>query len=240
MPQRRPASATARTPPARRTMRRRPCRRNGSHPGSRADQTALPALSSAPACSSGAGPFLSARSRILSRGIPGGISARSPLGPVSRCRGHRVRRAGQRPAVRARPRVLAVPPDVRACAAAVGHHLTEMRADATQPTGDDGIPARADGYRRRRACPIGHGRLTSGRPPRHRKTPPDSDRTSQNPAGVTTAGSIVTASSPGVRRSSDRGRYHPKPWHCDSRPAAARQASLAPTASWIRRGGRAE
>ncbi len=133
---------------------------------------------------------------------------------------------GKGPAVRARPRVLAVPPQV----AAIGHHQAGMYADAAQPAGDDGVPARADGQLRRTACPIGHGRLTSGLPPRHRKTQPTVTGPSRTPVGVASAGRIVEAGPARRPAITSPGRYQPThgAWLAN-RPASPATFNTPPT-----------
>src|SRR5215469_10374221 len=51
-----------------------------------------------------------------------------------------------------RLRIAAVPPDVVASAAAVGHHLAGIQAHATHPAGDNDMPPRAVACRRLLLC----------------------------------------------------------------------------------------
>jgi hypothetical protein len=60
------------------------------------------------------------------------------------------------PAFGARPGVPAIPPDVAAGTAAIGHHLVVLQAGPAQPARDDGGPPRGETFRGRRAYLVGH------------------------------------------------------------------------------------
>ena len=75
--------------------------------------------------------------RICARGLPARCLRRSRRALAGRARSCRTRS----PAFGARPRVPAVPAQVGASAAAIGHHLLSGQADAAHPTGlDVGLP----------------------------------------------------------------------------------------------------
>ena len=75
--------------------------------------------------------------RISARGLPARCLRRSRRALAGRARSCRTRS----PAFGARPRVPAVPAQVGASAAAIGHHLFSRQADAAHPAGlDAGLP----------------------------------------------------------------------------------------------------